>query len=210
MTKFKYHLVAMLFIFSMVAPAQEDGVKQREGGHVNQSLFKQLKEEFATPNTYRSASGAPGPDYYQQQANYVMDIELDDKNRRIYGEETITYINNSPDHLDYLWLQLDQNYRAKDSKAKLKNGSGVPLAEPTSAFYGKYMAEPFEGGFNIEHVKDASGSPLPYTINFTMMRIDLPVPLKSGEQVSFSINEVFSLSTHIATYNISKFWLTQK
>ena len=77
-------------------------------GHNNKNKFKQLKDEFATPNNYRTASGAPGKDYYQQQVDYVMDIELDDKNKRIYGLEEITYTNNSPDELPYLWLQLEQ------------------------------------------------------------------------------------------------------
>ena len=75
-----------------------------------------MYDEFSTPNMYRTASGAPGSAYYQQQADYKMDIVLDDKNAKIYGFETITYTNNSPDDLEYLWVQLDQNKRAKDSK----------------------------------------------------------------------------------------------
>ncbi len=196
MTKFKYYIMSLMFLFGTLAMAQEEKPAEKEPGHTNQSSFKQLYEEFSTPNTYRSASGAPGPDYYQQQANYVMNIELDDKNHRLYGEETITYINNSPDNLEYLWVQLDQNVRTKDSKARLKNGQGVPLAEPTGSFAGKYMGEPFDGGFIVEHVKDASGKSLPYTINFTMMRIDLPKPLKSKEQVSFSIKWNYNIPDH--------------
>lgn len=79
MNKIKYCFSAMLFLFAVTLSAQNEEKKEREPGHINQSKFKQLYEEFATPNTYRSASGAPGPDYYQQQANYKMDIELDDK-----------------------------------------------------------------------------------------------------------------------------------
>ena len=109
MNRFKYHIFAVLTMFAALASAQDQQEKkEREPGHYNQSRFKQLYEEFATPNNYRSASGAPGPDYYQQQADYVMDIELDDKNAKIFGEETITYTNNSPDNLEYLWVQLDQ------------------------------------------------------------------------------------------------------
>jgi len=197
MNKIKYTFTSLIFLFGAVIFAQEqDKAKEKEPGHVNQSKFKQMYEEFATPNTYRSASGAPGPDYYQQQANYVMNIELDDENHRIHGDETITYINNSPDDLEFLWVQLDQNVREKDSKAKLKNGGGVPMAEQAGAFAGKYMGDPFDGGFVIEHVKDASGKALPYTINFTMMRIDLPQPLKSKEQVSFSIKWNFNIPDH--------------
>lgn len=196
MTRMKQYFAAVLFLCAAVVIAQEQAPEQRESGHVNQSKFKQLYEEFSTPNTYRSASGAPGPDYYQQQANYKMNIELDDANHRIYGEETITYINNSPDDLEFLWLQLDQNIRTKDSKAKLKNGSGVTLAQPASSFTQKYMSEPFDGGFVIEYVKDAKGKALPHTVSFTMMRIDLQKPLKSKEQISFSIKWNYNIPDH--------------
>lgn len=189
-------LFSLLFIsVSMVVSAQEE-TPQREGGHENQSKFRQLYQEFASPNTYRSGSGAPGPDYYQQQANYKMNIVLDDKNARIDGEETITYINNSPDALEFLWLQLDQNVRAKDSKAPLRNGSGVPLAQQASAFASSYMTEPFDGGFNILSVTDERGAPMRHTINQTMMRIDLYRPLASGESVSFNIKWWYNIPDH--------------
>ena len=81
--------------------------------NVNTSKFRQLGQELPTPNVYRTASGAPGHEYYQQQADYNMSITLDDETQRIYGKETITYTNNSPDELRYLWVQLDQNMRAK-------------------------------------------------------------------------------------------------
>lgn len=196
MTKIKYYVVALLFVFTAVASGQQEEVKEKEPGQTNRSKFEQMYEEFATPNTYRSASGAPGPDYYQQQADYVMNIELDDANHRIYGDETITYFNNSPDDLEYLWVQLDQNIRTKDSKARLKNGEGVPLAEQPGAFAGKYMGEPFDGGFIIEEVKDAAGKPLSHTVNFTMMRINLPKPLKSKESMSFSIKWNYNIPDH--------------
>ena len=168
MIRIKYAFASVLFLFVAVGFAQEEVTKEKEPGHNNQSKFKQLYEEFATPNTYRSASGAPGPDYYQQQADYVMDIRLHDKNAKIYGEETISYTNNSPDDLEYLWLQLDQNIRTKDSKALLKNGSTVKESEDTADFVQKYITESFDGGFNIDYVKDASGKALPFTINFTI------------------------------------------
>ncbi len=195
MNLLKYCLVAVLFLCAITVVAQEQQ-KEKESGHYNQNKFKQLYEEFATPNSYRSASGAPGPDYYQQQADYKMDIELDDKNASISGEETITYTNNSPDDLEYLWVQLDQNIRAKTSKAPLHNGGEVAPAEEPAAFATKYLKEPFDGGFNVDFVKDASGNPLPYTINMTMMRIDIPQPLKSGEKLSFSIKWDYNIPEH--------------
>ena len=196
MNKFKYYFASIFFVFATVLSAQEAEQKEREPGHTNQSKFKQMYEEFATPNTYRSASGAPGPDYYQQQADYKMDIELDDKNAKIYGSETITYTNNSPDNLEFLWVQLDQNVRAKDSKSPLRDGGGVPLAEQPGGFAGKYLNEAFDGGFNIEYVKDVSGKALSYTINQTMMRINLPQTLKSKAQVSFSIKWWYNIPNH--------------
>lgn len=186
---------SMVFLSGGTALAQYDD-ENREPGHYNQNKFKQLYEEFATPNTYRSASGAPGPDYYQQQADYVMDIELDDKNAKIYGEETITYTNNSPDDLEYLWLQVDQNVRTKDTKSALRNETRISQVERVETFVQKYVSEPFDGGFNIEFVKDSNGKPLPYTINQTMMRIDIPQPLKSKEQISFSIKWNYNIPDH--------------
>ncbi len=196
MNKIKYCIASIFFLFAAVLTAQEVEQNEREPGHTNQSKFKQMYEEFATPNTYRSASGAPGPNYYQQQADYKMDIELDDKNAKIYGTETITYTNNSPDDLEFLWLQLDQNVRAKDSKSPLRDGGGVPLAEQPGGFAGKYMTEPFDGGFNIEYIKDASGKPLSYTINQTMMRINIPQVLKSKGQISFAIKWWYNIPNH--------------
>ena len=197
MKKITYVFTSFLMLFAAVAFAQaQEAEVKKEGGHTNQSKFRQLYQEFATPNSYRSASGAPGPNYYQQQADYKMDITLDDKNAKIYGEETITYTNNSPDVLEFLWVQLDQNVRTKDTKSALRDGGGVPLAAPTSSFVSSYMKESFDGGFNIEFVKDANGRPLSYTVNQTMMRVDLPTPLAANSQVSFSIKWWYNIPDH--------------
>jgi hypothetical protein len=194
MRKITYLLSAVFLLFATGIMAQEEAKEERKPGHLNQSKFRQMYSELATPNTYRSASGAPGPDYYQQQADYKMDITLDDKNIKLYGEETITYYNNSPDDLEFLWVQLDQNVRAKDSKSSLRNGGGVPLAYRSSSFAGEYMTDPFDGGFKVDWVKDAAGKPLSYTINQTMMRINIPQPLKSGENISFSIKWWYNIN----------------
>ena len=196
MKKLNFSLTFILCLTVTLGFAQQEIKKERESGHSNQSKFKQLYEEFATPNTYRSASGTPGPDYYQQQADYKIDIELDDKEAKIYGEETITYFNNSPDDLEYLWLQLDQNVRAKDSKSPLRDESELSIAYSSEKFVETLMQKPFEGGFNIEFIKDANGKSLPHTINQTMMRIDLPQVLKSGSQVSFSIKWWYNIPDH--------------
>ena len=196
MKQIKYTLLALSALVFATAAAQESSKTTRQPGHENTNKFRQMYQEFATPNTYRSASGAPGPDYYQQQADYKMKITLDDKNARIYGEETITYTNNSPDALEFLWLQLDQNVRAKDSKSPLRDGSGVPLAQQAASFTESYLTEPFDGGFNIEFVQDVNGKALPYTINQTMMRVDLPVALASKGTYSFSVKWWYNIPDH--------------
>ncbi|WP_163717213.1 M1 family metallopeptidase [Mangrovibacterium lignilyticum] len=154
--------------------------------NTNHNKFRQLKQEFATPNVYRTASGAPGHEYWQQKADYKIKLALDDEKQQIHGSETITYHNQSPDALNYLWLQLDQNMRAKDSDtplvatSKLDNRTGLYQLK-------KITGSDFEGGFKIEAVTDAKGNELSYVINKTMMRIDLPAQLKPGSEVSFSV-----------------------
>ena len=133
-----------------MALAQEQNLEGPKQGHTNQNKFRQLYNEFSTPNDYRTASGAPGTAYYQQRADYVMDIKIDDETQRLYGEETITYTNNSPDVLAYLWVQLDQNIRKKDSPSLLKNSQSMDQVSQLSTFANNHLGDPFDGGFNIE------------------------------------------------------------
>ena len=175
--------------------AQEDSTPQP--GHENLKKFKQLYDEFATPNVYRTASGAPGHKYYQQQADYKIKLTLDDENPKITASETITYTNNSPDNLSYLWLQLDQNKRAKDSKTPLIQGSTMDPVFTPEQFTAKYLKDPFDGGFNITSVTNSSGQKMDYTINRTMMRIELPQPLLAGQKISFSIDWWYNVNEHI-------------
>ncbi|EDP95564.1 M1 family metallopeptidase [Kordia algicida OT-1] len=197
MKRIHFHILAILFLGANLAFAQEKQDDEKPQGHINNNKFRQLYQEFSTPNMYRTASGAPGKAYYQQQADYEMDIELDDKNQKLYGVETITYTNNSPDDLEYLWVQLDQNIRAKNSQAKLKNGARIPRLTRASSFVNRYVADPFDGGFNIDYVRNAKGRPMSYTINETMMRIDLPQALKSGDKISFSIKWWYNINNHV-------------
>ncbi len=191
-----YLQTSLLTFFSFILWSQ-DTPTEREGGHLNNNKFKQLYEEFSTPNRYRTASGAPGDSYYQQQVDYVMDLELDDRNTKLYGEETITYSNNSPDALPYLWVQLDQNIRQKEAPALEKNGTGFQPLTRASTFVKNYMDEPFDGGFHIESVKTTNGKPLSYVINQTMMRVDLPSPIPPGGQYSFSIKWWYKINNHV-------------
>lgn len=163
--------------------------------NTNKNKFKQLNEEFSSPNMFRTASGAPGHGYWQQKANYNIKIKLDDTTQRIYGEETITYFNQSPDELTYLWLQLDQNMREKDSDTKKIQSS--TLSDRVSFGQLKRMENNFDGGFKLDYVKDKSGKDLPFTINKTMMRVDLPSPLKPGNSVSFSVKWWYNINNRL-------------
>jgi hypothetical protein len=148
--------------------------------------FRQLDQELPSPNTYRTASGAPGHQYWQQKADYDIRIELDDAEQKISGSQTVTYHNLSPDKLDYLWLQLDQNMRAKDSDShKIQTGS---LGDSISTRQLARMLDLFDGGFRIQTVTDLSGRPLKFTINKTMMRIDLPRTLMPGQSIGFKMS----------------------
>ncbi len=189
-------LVVLFLSAGMIYAQDENNSDEREPGHINNNRFKQLYEEFSTPNQYRSASGAPGPKYYQQRADYKMDIELDDVNRKISGNETITYTNNSPDVLEYLWVQLDQNVRAKDSKSPLIESSGAAPADAAGSFVQKHMGAAFDGGFNIQEVKDEKGRNLPHTINRTMMRVEMPKDLEPGDDFTFSIKWWYNVPDH--------------
>lgn len=147
--------------------------------NTNQSKFKQLYEELPTPNMYRTGGGAPGSFYYQQKADYKMEITLDDATQKIYGEEVISYTNNSPDALEYLWIQLDQNKRAIESPSQvIKHGK---MSNKMSYYSLKDLYYNFDGGFKIDYVRGADDEDLDFFVNNTMLRINLEKPLISGE-----------------------------
>mgnify|MGYP006167439753 FL=1 len=174
-----------MLLFSFFASAQEN---------TNTSKFKQLSEILPTPNVYRTASGAPGHEYYQQKADYVINVQLDEKNHVITGDETITYTNNSPDVLNYLWIQLDQNVRAKNSASQLTSSGSM---DDNMSFWSlKRMHDKmnFDGGFKLELITDVNGNDLPFTVNETMMRIEPPKPLKKGQSFSFKIKYSYNIN----------------
>jgi hypothetical protein len=179
----KKYVIALVALFSFGAIIAQN---------TNESKFKQLGQELPTPNVYRTASGAPGPQYYQQKADYNISVELDDENQKITGSERVTYTNNSPDPLNYLWLQLDQNKRALDSDTR-KISKGTIPANPSPRAIERFFYD-FDGGFKIETVTNTSGKDLPYTINNTMMRIDLDKPLLKGQKVSFDIKWWYNIN----------------
>jgi hypothetical protein len=148
-----------------------------------------MKDVLATPNDQHSASGAPGHQYTQQKVDYKMDIRLDESTNKIYGDEEITYHNNSKDYLTYLWVQLDQNMRADDSKtplAKSKNINNSRSFVTVRDFKTSYMKEKEGFGYAITKVA-SNGAALSHTINSTMMRINLPKALAPGKSFEFSI-----------------------
>ncbi len=159
---------------------------------VREDKFKQLGPELATPNDYRTASGAPGHEYWQQKADYSIAITLDDDKQIIRGDETVTYTNQSPDVLTYIWLQLDQNIYSKDADAIAIEPS--KMGESMSYNDLVDLNPWFDGGFKLELVADAKGAPLPYVVNKTMMRIDLPQPLKKGASFSFRIKWWYNIN----------------
>jgi hypothetical protein len=183
------------FLFSLVFAANSFAQTTKEG-HTNKNKFRQLKQELPTPNSERTASGAPGKKYTQQKVDYVMDITLDDDNTKITGAETITYHNNSTDDLSYLWVQLDQNVRAADSKTPDISSSSIPKKMNKAKFEKSFPEERFDGGFNIMSVTNKDGSKLSHTINQTMMRINLAKPLASGDIYKFKIKWWYNINNH--------------
>jgi len=191
MKKLGILLISLAFVANSFAQKKE--VQQ---GHTNQNKFKQLKDEFATPTDQRTASGAPGKNYTQQKVDYVMDIVLDDEKQKITGAETITYHNNSTDELAYLWLQLDQNMRAADSKTPDIETDNIPEKLSKAGFNKTFSKEAFDGGFKIMSVTNTDNTNLSYTINQTMMRINLPKPLASGATFKFNIKWWYNINNH--------------
>ncbi|MTI32194.1 M1 family metallopeptidase [Xanthovirga aplysinae] len=149
--------------------------------------FAQLGTTLATPNVYRTASGAPGPQYWQQQADYNIQVELDDERQRIKGSELIHYVNNSPDPLTYLWVQLDQNRFADDSDSYKTQESQISDKMDFNKV-GKLLPREKGYGYDITKVADKNGNSLEYVINKTMMRVDLPQPLHPGENFDLAID----------------------
>jgi hypothetical protein len=177
----KYILLAPLFLASAV---------------IAQTKFAQLGQELPTPNAYRTAGGAPGHDYYQQKADYKIAIKIDDKTQKLTGEETITYTNNSPDKLEYLWLQLDQNIYDLQSDSKLIEVEKMEDFKSIGDIKKKLFY--YDGGFKIESITSPSGKKMSYAINKTMLRINLQKPLAPNSSISFTIKWWYNINDRMA------------
>ncbi|MEQ9466984.1 MAG: M1 family metallopeptidase [Ekhidna sp.] len=191
-------LLIVAFLVTTVITAQDQKQKDTEW----EQKFEQLGTMLPTPNVYRTASGAPGHQYWQQKADYKMKITLDDNNQSITGSETITYYNNSPDNLEYLWVQLDQNVRARDSDSPLIDQSSMNDTLSAFSVFNLVGDQDYDGGFKIKSVK-SDGKDMSYTINKTMMRIDLAQPLKSGENMSFNISWMYNINNRMNDFGRS-------
>ncbi len=179
-------LLAFLLI-SVIGMAQPP---QSNPGSNHGNRFEQLGYLLQSPNEYRTASGAPGPKYWQQRADYDMSVELDEPNLRLTGTETITYFNNSPDQLTYIWMQLDGNIHDpnSDNLRNTRNRMETQMSNNQLTRLEQWrMAEEQGLGVKITKLTDAAGTALKYTINKTMMRIDLPVALKPGQKLVFKL-----------------------
>jgi hypothetical protein len=156
--------------------------------------FRQLTEVLPTPNSYRTASGAPGHEYWQQKVDYVIEVALDDERAHLTGSETITYTNNSPDRLAYLWVQLDPNLFSPESHAVLTALSPEFEGASYESVQRMLRRKDFDGGCKVTAVKDSGGGDLRHVIVDTMMRIDLPQPIEPRSQVSFSIDWNYAIN----------------
>ena len=191
--------LSVVLAISVIIIGQQAFAEGLPGSATDQAAkFRQLGQDLPTPNVFRNASGAPGPAYWQQQADYKIDVALDEDKKHLTGALTITYTNNSPDPLSYLWVQLDQNRFADGSTARMsetaatsgsrrdKAGSGDSLSY--GALARQQALEDVKYGTQIQAVTDARGDDLKFTINDTMMRVDLPSPLSPQGVMEFNID----------------------
>lgn len=191
-------LLSLLLLVSSVSITAIAQNIQNNPGSNHGNKFEQLGTILPTPNSYRTASGAPGPAYWQQKADYNIKAELDEEKLMLKGSETITYHNNSPDVLTYLWLQLDENEHSSVNNANYQNSSRMPRQVNESALSNLETPKEDNGyGFKILKVTDASNKALPYIINKTMMRIDLPAPLKPGQKFVFNIDWTYNITDRL-------------
>ena len=191
-------ILLIITIFTFIGPQSwADTIRQTKGDFYD--AFRQLDVDLPSPNVYRTASGAPGPQYWQQEADYHIKLKLDEKKRHIEASEEITYKNNSPDTLNYIWLQLDQNRFADNSLERRSSNVWMNSNKDGSdrLTYNQIaidqLAKDIDYGYDIKKVIDERGNPIPFTIVDTMMRLDLEEALKPGDKISFSIDWSFNV-----------------
>jgi len=194
------NLIVLLTLCLTVSSIGMAQVQQTKGNYVDK--FRQMDEIWPTANSYRTAGGEPGHEYWQQRADYKINVILDEKKHRIEGNVEITYHNNSPDTLRFLWVQLDQNRFNKNSMQhktatynapySLKGFDGSPARLSLGQLRQQQLMEDRDFGFEINNVSQG-GNELKHTVVGTKMRVDLPMPLKSGESTSFAVDYAFNI-----------------
>ncbi len=189
-------LILFLFIISAIGVKAQDIRNNPTSNHGNK--FEELGTILPTPNEYRTSSGAPGSKYWQQRADYDIKAELDEKNLVLKGFETITYFNASPDVLTYIWLQLDENEHSTINNANYQDGSSLTQGISTTLI-DRLDGQKIDNGYGdkITKLTDATGKALKYTINKTMMRIELPKALKAGEKVVLNVEWNYKISNRL-------------
>ncbi len=186
-------VLAVLFLF---LGGNVDAQPMENSKYHQADSFRQLEELLPTPTEVRLASGAPGPKYWQQRANYIIDVSIDDEKQHLTGYEQITYQNHSPHPLSYLWLQLEANIFAPDSDAVLTSQAPSMSRVSTDGLKRMQAREQFDGSVKITEVSDKQKQPLKYRIVKTMMRIDLPQPLRPGESFVFHVGWNYAINNH--------------
>jgi hypothetical protein len=191
MKKFLIGCAVQLIAFSCIMA--QNTQNNPNSNHGNK--FEQLGTILPTPNEYRTASGAPGPKYWQQRCDYDIKCELDEKNLKLTGSEVITYYNNSPNQLTYLWLQMDENQHSSSNNANYQDASTMaPRANSANLERAINASTPNDFGDKITKMVDATGKTLKYTVNKTMMRVELPAVLKPGQKFVFTIDWNYNIS----------------
>ncbi|HET6995935.1 MAG TPA: M1 family metallopeptidase, partial [Chitinophagaceae bacterium] len=186
------YLLLSILCCGLLATAQNI---QNNPGSDHGNKFEQLGTIMPTPNEYRTASGAPGPKYWQQRCDYDIKCQLDEKNLKLTGSELVTYFNNSPNTLTYLWLQLDENEHSSINNANYQSGNRMTTQLSQQQIEQADEAGKDNGyGVMITRLTDASDKKLNYTINKTMMRLELPVPLKPGQRFAFKLDWNYKIS----------------
>lgn len=183
----KYLLLSVSLLGTLCTALAQNTQNNSGSNHANK--FEQLGTILASPNEQRTASGAPGPKYWQQRVDYDIKCELDEASNKLSGSETITYFNNSPDVLSYFWMQLDENQHSTVNNANYQGQNTMPV-QTTDKVMDRYAERKTDNGYGVKITKltDAAGKPLNYTINKTMMKVDLPVPLKPGQKFVFKVD----------------------
>jgi hypothetical protein len=184
-------LLSGLFYFFIFIASAQDIKNNPTSNHGNK--FEQLGTILPTPNEYRTASGAPGSKYWQQRCDYDIVCELDEPNLKLTGKETVTYYNNSPDVLTYLWLQLDENEHSDTNNSGYQTSNRMEKVITDAVFKNLLSKKDKVYGDIITKLTDVAGKPLAYSINRTMMRVELPTPLKPGQKFAFNINWFYNI-----------------